>query len=274
MPYPDFGVGATYVASEGNQYYNSLQVTFQRRLSSGLSMLADYTYSKCRGDYGDLLGVNQGAGWRAPYLSGFGVQGDYTLCGEDVTNIVHLSGVYKLPFGHGQYFAHGARGPLDQVIGGWSVNWIVTLQGGFPFTIGCPGTTTSDFGCNAFLVPGENKDAGPHNVNQWLNPAAFAQPPVATTIGQTDFSPLGGKAEQAYGPGFHRMDLSLFKNFKTSETTHVEFRGEFFNLTNTPQFGQPAYKDFTNPSTFGQITSLRDAGDDPREIQFALKFYW
>ena len=274
VPFPAFGVGATYVASEGNEYYNSLQATFTRRLSTGLSLLADYTYAKCRGDYGDLLGINQGHGFRAPYLAGYGVKGDYSLCGEDVTNIVHLSGVYKLPFGSGQHFAHGARGALNQVIGGWSVNWILTLQGGFPFSIGCPETTTSDFGCYADLVPGVNKDAGPHNVNHWLNPAAFSNPPVATAIGQTNFAPLGGAAEQAYGPGFHRLDFSLFKNFRTTENTHLEFRGEFFNLTNTPQFSQPSYTDFTNPATFGKITSLRDAGDDPREIQFALKFYW
>jgi len=274
IPFPDFGVGATYVASEGNQYYNSLQTTFQRRLSTGLSLLANYTYSKCRGDYGDLLGVNQGHGFRAPYLAGFGPKGDYALCGEDVTNIVHLSGVYKLPFGSGQHFAHDARGAVNQVIGGWSVNWILTLQGGFPFSIGCPQGTTSDFGCYADLVSGQNKYAGPHNVNQWLNAAAFSNPPVATTIGQTDISPLGGAANQAYGPGFHRMDFSLFKNFQTTERTHIEFRGEIFNLTNTPQFGQPAYTNFLNPSNFGQITSLRDAGDDPRQIQFALKFYW
>ena len=274
VPFPDFGVGATYVASEGNQYYNSVQGTYQRRLSTGLSLLANYTYSKCRSDYGDLLGINQFHGLRAPYLAGFGVQGDYALCGEDVTNIVHLSGTYQLPFGSGQHFAHGARGALNQVIGGWSMNWILTLQGGFPGTIGCPVGTTSDFGCYALLVPGQNKDAGPHNVNQWLNPAAFAQPAAATTIGQTDFAPLGGSGTQFYAPGFHRLDLSLFKNFRTSERTHLEFRGEFFNLTNTPQFGQPSYGDFTNKATFGQITSLRDAGDDPREIQFALKFYW
>ena len=72
------------------------------------------------------------------------------------------------------------------------------------------------------------------------------------------------------------MDFSLFKSFRTSETTHLEFRSEFFNLTNTPQFGNPStsFLDFTNKSTFGQITSLRDGANDPRQIQFALKFYW
>ena len=54
----------------------------------------------------------------------------------------------------------------------------------------------------------------------------------------------------------------------------MEFPAEFFNLTNTPQFANPSYLDFTNKATFGRITSLRDGVNDPRQIQFALKFYW
>ena len=73
-------------------------------------------------------------------------------------------------------------------------------------------------------------------MNQWLNPAAFATPPVATTIGQTDFSPLGGGPAQFVGPGFHRLDFSLFKQFQLTERFRLEFRSEFFNLTNHPNF--------------------------------------
>jgi hypothetical protein len=124
------------------------------------------------------------------------------------------------------------------------------------------------------LVPGQNIYAGPHNVNQWLNPAAFAQPAMATTIGQTDYSPLGGAQTQAHGPGLHRLDFSLFKEFSVSEGKRLEFRAEFFNLTNTPWFAPPAYLDFRNTATFGEINSTKDGPDDPRQIQFALKFYW
>ena len=124
------------------------------------------------------------------------------------------------------------------------------------------------------LVPGQNIYSGPHNVNHFLNPQAFAQPLSATTVGQSDFSVLGGAPTQAHGPGYHRLDFSLFKNFQTTEKTRLEFRAEFFNLTNTPQFANPSFLDFTNTQTFGQITSLRDGANDPRQIQFALKFYW
>jgi hypothetical protein len=154
------------------------------------------------------------------------------------------------------------------------VNWILTMQDGMPFNVGCPIGTTADFGCYALLVPGQNIYAGPHNVNQWLNPAAFANPPVATSIGQSDLAPLGGSPTQAHGPGEHRLDFSAFKEFPVTESKRFEFRTEVFNLTNTPRFANPSFLDFTNTATFGRITSLRDGTADPRQIQFALKFYW
>jgi Carboxypeptidase regulatory-like domain/TonB-dependent Receptor Plug Domain/TonB dependent receptor len=274
VAFPDFARGASYITTEGNGYYYGLQATFDRRFNQGLDFLANYTYSECRTDEANLLGIGNSPGYRAPYLPGFGIQQDYTRCGDESPNLVHISGIYQLPVGKGRRFASAASGVVDQFIGGWSLNAIVTLQDGFPFTIGCPIGTTADFGCNALLVPGQNMYAGPHNVNQWLNPAAFANPPVATTIGQTGYAPLGGAPGQFLSPGFHRLDMSLFKQFRTSERTHLEFRAEFFNLTNTPQFANPAFTDFTNTATFGQITSLRDGANDPRQIQFALKFYF
>lgn len=274
VAFPDFARNSSYITTQGNGYYDALQATFERRFSEGLNLLANYTYSECRTDEANLLGIGNNPGFRAPYLPNFGIQGDYTRCGDESPNVVHLSGIYQLPVGKGRRFAPSANGVVDQIIGGWSLNAILTLQDGFPFGIGCPIGTTANFGCDALLVPGQNMYAGPHNVNQWLNPAAFANPPVATTIGQTDYAPLGGSPDQALGPGYHRLDLSLFKQFQTSERTHLEFRAEFFNLTNTPQFGNPAFTDFTNTATFGQITSLRDGANDPRQIQFALKFYF
>src|SRR5208282_1255788 len=110
-------------------------------------------------------------------------------------------------------------------------------------------------------------------------------PPVATTIGQSDYSPLGGAPGQFFGPGYHRIDFSLFKDFRTSDKTHLEFRSEFFNLVNHPNFSPPGFNgngvvaapgslDYTSPSTFGTISSTRDGQNDQREIQFALKFYF
>lgn len=107
-----------------------------------------------------------------------------------------------------------------------------------------------------------------------MNPAAFADPAPATTIGQTNLAPLGGGDTQVIGPGFHRWDWSLFKQFKTSERTQLEFRAEFFNITNHPDFALPSLTNYKNTLTFGQISATSDSPNDPRQIQFALKFYF
>jgi hypothetical protein len=140
--------------------------------------------------------------------------------------------------------------------------------------------------CVAQLVPGQNPIGGKHNVDQWMNPAAFSNPPVVAANGQTDLTPLGGERGQVFGPGFHRLDLSAFKEFQTTEKTRVEFRAEFFNFTNHPNFSTPqgptggsavvsapGALDFKN-TNFGRITATRDTPNDPRQIQFGLKFYW
>ncbi len=283
-PFPDFGRGSSYAATEGNSYYHSLQTKFERRFSNGLNFLGTYTYAKVRTDARDLLNNNIG-GFRAPYIPGFGIQGDYGLADFDIRNVFHFSGGYELPIGRGKRFLTNSSGAVNALLGGWSTNWVVVLQDGQPQTIPCTVGTLAGAGCYALLVPGQNPAGGKHNVDQYYNPAAFANPPVARTIGQTDLSPLGGAATQVVGPGFHRMDLSIFKKFRTSERTNLEFRAEFFNLMNHPNFLNPGFggngvtpapgsRDFTNPDTFGKISGTRDNPNDPRQIQFALKFYF
>lgn len=272
VPFPDFQRNATYEFTEGNSYYHSLQATFERKFSNGFNFLADYTYSKCRTDARTLLTGDIG-GYRAAGVPGFGIQGDYALCDFDIPQVFHLSGGYALPLGSGHRLLGHSKGVVNQIVAGWQTHWILTLEDGQPFTVGCPIGTSAGLGCNALLT-GQNIYAGAHDVNQWINAAAFANPAPATSVSQTDYAVLGGASTQALGPGYHRLDFSLFKDFRTSESTRLEFRTEVFNLTNTPQFGLPSFRDFTNPSTFGRITSVRDGANDPREIQFALKFYF
>ena len=75
----------------------------------------------------------------------------------------------------------------------------------------------------------------------WLNPAAFANPPAATALGQADLAPFGGEATQVRGPNYRRIDLSLFKDFPITGGQRFEFRVEVFNLTNTPNFSSPGF---------------------------------
>lgn len=283
--YPHFQTGFTYTTFAGNSFYNSLQINYEHRFSAGLNVLANYTWSKCRSDAADVLNGTALTGYRAPLLPGFGIQGDYSLCDFHIPHVFHLSGSYELPFGHGKAHLANAPGVVDALLGGWATNWILTVQKGQPGTVDCVIATTSGFGCHALLVPGQDVRAADQTVDHWLNPAAFTSPPVATTVGQSDYSPLGGAPSQFLGPGYRRLDFSLFKSFRLTERTRLEFRAEAFNLTNTPNFSPPGFNgngvvaapgslDYTSPSTFGKITSTRDGQNDQRELQFALKLYW
>lgn len=285
-PYPDFSSYMVYSTFSGNSHYNSLQANYERRVGHGLSVLGNFTWASCMSDAVDVLNPTAlGPSYRAPFLPNFGIRGDFARCDFDINKVVHFSGMYELPFGHGRHFLGSSSGVLNAIVGGWDTNWILTLQDGQPGTVPCAIATTSGFGCYALKVPGVDLYAGKHNVDQWMNPAAFQTPPVATAIGQTDYSPLGGGPAQFRGPGFHRMDFSLFKQFPVTERFRMEFRTEFFNLTNHPNFSNPGFAingvpaapgalNYNNPTNFGKITSTRDGQNDQREIQFALKLYF
>ena len=121
-------------------------------------------------------------------------------------------------------------------------------------------------------MPGQNIYRAPRNYTQWLNVAAFTNPPAATAIGQTNYAPLGGEGQQARGPGFNNLDSSIFKNFTFTETIRLQFRAEAFNTTNTPQFANPSNTNLTS-SSFGQITATRFPSQASRRLQLALKLF-
>ena len=275
IPFPSFAPNSFYEITNGTSSYNSMQLTYQHQTSFGLNMLANYTYSKCMTDQAFYASAAQN--YRAEWLPGFGTAGDYSLCDTDATHVVHIAGEYQVPIGRNGMYLKNVNRAVDAVIGGWAANYIYTFQGGQPFPIFCPQKTTADFGCYADIVPGKDLYAGGHNQKQWLNPDALAAPPQATTIGQTDYSPLGGSPLVARGPHFNNLDFSLFKQFSIERVGQLEFRAEAFNLTNTPQFGQPGNTGgFTstgpgNPNGFSAITGLRN---NPRYLQFALKLYF
>jgi hypothetical protein len=260
--FPAFATGGNYNARAAATNYNSLQAGVEHRFSHGFSLLANFTYSRCLGTARDLLDNGVG-GYRAPYVAGYGINADYSLCDIDVRRVLHTSGSYELPFGKNKAFLqHGFAAVLA---GGWSTNWILTAQDGQPFSVSCTTTTAAGLGCFALKVPGQPLYTTSNRVAQFLNPAAFANPATGS---------LGGPPAQVSGPAFRRLDLSVFRRIDIGEARYFEFRAESFNLTNTPNFGQPGSLNFTSPSTFAQISSTRYNPNDPRQLQFSLKFYY
>jgi hypothetical protein len=277
--FPDFS-GASETMSGAKGSYDSLQLTYDKRFAGGYTTKANYTFQKCRTQARQVLTGGDVGGHRNLFVLG----PDWALCNTDAPHLLSVNGTFALPLGRGERFLGNASGVVNQVVGGWRVNVIGNYSSGQPFTIGCTTATTTGHGCNALLT-GEPLYPKNRNADQWLNPAAFMNPPAATAVGQSDLSPLGGSATQVRGPDFRKVDLSIFKTFSFSGSQRVEFRAEVFNVTNTPNFGLPGFSgggspppsgvlNFNNVANFGRITSLRLGNNDQRQFQLALKYYF
>ena len=300
-PFPDLGGGSTG-RMIGASIYNGLQTKLEQQFSSGLNFLLTYTFSRTMTDAGDLLNGGSLNGARAPDVPGFGVRGDWSLASFNVTNVFHFSGGYQLPLGKDKHYLANTGKMGNAVVGGWTINWITTLQGGQPLSLSCPTATTKGTNCNDVTVHGQSpslgikvkKDTNGKLTPYWLgNPNAFQQPCLlggdatsnpAGCIPTTGFGYLGDRPGTTTGPSYHRFDFSTFKSIPINERFNMEFRAEFFNIVNHPNFNAPGFggngvvaisnsTNFTN-TNFGASGSTRDAPNAPRQIQFALKLYY
>jgi hypothetical protein len=263
--------------SIGNSSYNALQVDFNRRFSHGLSLRGVYTWSKAL-DNGDSL--NQTTAGNAPGLvsNPYNLGADWGLATYDVRNVGVISELYELPIGRGQRFASGLGGWRNALASGWSVNSILTLQAGFPFTPQLSYNPSNNGDTRNPVRPFVNPDfTGPAILGtpeKWFNPNAFIAPPSTGGF----YGNLG--RDTFIGPGLATWDFSVLKNITLHERLSLQFRAEFFNLLNRANFNTPNLVVFTpptpaNPSglsgTGGVITSTSTTA---RQVQFALKLLW
>ena len=270
VPFPTFARGSSLAATTGNSHYHALQSKYIRRFSKGLDALVSYTYSKTLTNAGDLLSNGGAGGYRA--VGVLWVRQEMARASFDLKHALVFSGNYELPFGKGKWLLNDMNRFGEAIVGGWSANFVYSYYSGQPQIIGCTIATTEGLGCNSLKIAGvdpyqDTRDAQGYRVI-W-NPAAFTNPPRATTIGQTDYSPLGGGRTQLSGPPQRGLDFSVFKNFRITERFRSEFRAEMFNLTNTPSFNIPTSN--FQASNFGRLDSQRN---NPRQVQLALKIYF
>ena len=254
--WPTFARGSLLIRTVGVSAYDSLQMKFQRRYHKGLQFLVSYTLSEATTNAGDSLSGGGVGGLRAPDVVGWDLENDIGLSAFHTKHALVFSGNYDLP----------GRGPI---LGGWRTDWVLSLYSGQPQTINCSVTTGAGTGCYALLVG--DPYSGAHDVDQYYNPAAFADPAPVTSIGQTDFSPLGGKRSQVIGPGLRQLDMGFSKQIHLAGAPRFEFRAEAFNVTNTASFALPGSLDFRDARNFASITSMRNT---PRQIQLGAKIYW
>jgi Carboxypeptidase regulatory-like domain len=255
--------------SVADSSYNALQVDLNRRFNGGLVVRGVYTWSKTI-DNGDSLNATTSGNQPALLSNPFNPRADRGLASFDVRNAAVISASYALPFGRGKRFLNG-RGFGNTLAGGWTINSIVTLQGGFPFSPLLSYNPSNNGDTRNPVRPFVNPAfTGPvilGNPNQWFNPAAFLAPPTASGF----YGNLGRNT--LIGPGLATWDFSLMKDTKLSERLSLQFRAEVYNLLNRANFNTPNPVTFT-PSlspTAGLITATSTPS---RQMQFGLKLLW
>jgi len=265
--------------SEGDSSYNALQVDVNRRFSGGLSLRGVYTFSKVLDD-GDSLNATTSGGGPALASNPFNLRADWGLGTFDIRHIAVVNATYALPVGHGKRFFGGLEGFGNAAASGWTVNSIVTLQGGFPFSPQLSYNPSNNGDTRNPVRPFANPAfTGPvilGNPSQWFNPSAFLAPVFTPqTIAAANGGFYGNLGRNTLiGPGLATWDFSVLKDTRIREQLNLQFRAEIFNLLNRANFNQPNAVVFT-PSgvspTAGVITSTTTTS---RQVQFGLKLLW
>lgn len=259
------------ISGIANSAYNALDVSLKKRFSHDLSFLASYVYSKA---IDDVSSFNI-TGSAAEPVAGENdlAQNPFNLRAERGPSLFDARHRFVFSYEWNLPFFRQSRGFTQAALGGWQLNGIVTLMSGTPFTI-FDSTDVSDQGgapeITGFsanrpnLVPGQNPNAGPKTTSEWLNKNAFAQVIPNPNSPVQQFGDAGRNI--GVGPRYSNWDFSMLKNFRVAETRDIQFRAEFFNVLNHPNFRLPD-SDISSP-TFDTI----QAAQAPRVVQLALKF--
>lgn len=257
------------IASIANSSYNAMEASMRKRFSHGLSFLVSYTWSKT---IDDVSSFNI-TGSAAKPVAGENdlAQNPFNLGAErgrslfDARNRFVASYDWALPF-----WARGQNW-YRKALGGWQLDGIATLMSGTPFTVfdsndvAAQGSAPEITGFSAQrpnLIG--NSNSGPRAVKAWLNTSAFQRLDPVANAGQ--FGTEGRNVNT--GPAFADWDFAALKNFKVTESMHIQFRAELFDVLNRANLRLPD-SDISSP-TFNHIL----AAEDPRQVQFALKFMY
>jgi hypothetical protein len=249
-PYPQFGDVIPIYSVGARNWYDSLQVTANKRFSHGLQFQAAYTWAKNLDD-----GMS--------HQNSYDIRASRALSDIDVAHRFTIGYVYELPWGRGRPWGSGWSRAMDLAFGSWQLNGITSFQTGTPLQI----TASNTAGIfNLVTRPNNNgksaKIEGPvhERLNRYFDPTVLSQPAPFT------FGNLSTRLPDIRNDGVRNFDISLFKDFNVLESLKLQFRAEALNAFNTPRFGSP--NTGVTSSTVGVITSQANS---PRQIQLGLK---
>ncbi len=249
-PFKGWGNMDTYYGGGPNfgfSNYHSLQAGFKYKTTRGLNLTTAYTWGKAlsnvKGNGGD------------PWSGGRGAQNpkrfdlEYGPTGFDRTHILNIGYVYQLPLWRSRKDWRG------QVFGHWTLSGITYLMSGFPY-YPYLATPTPGLAQRPNVLPGINVK-GPKTVEKWFNTETFVEPAWGF------FGNAGTGIIR--GPGEHTWHTALYKAFPIREKTKLQFRAEFYNMFNHPNFDSIGVG--LGAGNFGQVISAKE----PRILQFGLR---
>jgi hypothetical protein len=243
-----------------NSNYHSLQFSGQQRFAEASQINVAYTWSKNLTD-------NQTDRSTAPQNT-YNLREDYGRATLDRRHVFSLNYIYELPFFTRQ------QGFVGKILGGWQASGIVSLQSGLPFTVTTSSFDPAGFGFIPALVAGgrpnvtcDPNEGAPGTQQQFFNTGCFTANPATTA---TNISNTPGNAGRGIinGPGTERVDFTMTKNFRFTESVRLQLRGEAFNVFNHTNFRTIGTN--ITLATFGTVTAVRD----PRTIQLGAKLYF
>jgi hypothetical protein len=278
LPHPQFTTMTENYLSNGRSNYNAMQLSVERRFSQGLAILLTYTHSKMFDNVDDAF----------TYILGAGNQDNNcfscsrSISGQDIPDVIRLSGQYDLPFGPQKAFIN--HGWPAQVVGGWSVGSFFTFDNGLPVQL-TESNNTATFGGGSTMLPNAvpgvstGVPGGRHikvgvpagTASEYFNPAAFSQATAYT------FGNARRYIDSIRSPGTDNFDILAEKQVHLIESAALNFRVEFFNAFNRVQFAGPAASNGASIGTntgapsasFGYIVPTQ--ANNPRSIQGSLR---
>jgi len=262
---PFFGYAKIFQAEDSvSSTYNALQLKLNKRASNGLSFGLAYTYAKSI----DGASVFFGSGANSTTIfpqDNLDPAAERARSDFDIRHRFVANYVYQIPS-----LRHLVSGAPHLLADGWQTTGILTLQTGQPLSVltGANQSSTGEGTDRPDLVGDPN--SGPHTVSRYFNTAAFALNAPLT------FGNAGRNIVQ--GTPFKNFDFALMKNTRIAETANIEFRAEFFNVFNHPNFALPG--NILSAPNFGAVFQTPDVAQNnvglgsggPRLIQFGLKF--
>lgn len=256
--YPQYSGVSIGSVPQGRAQFHGMNLKFTKRMSHGLSFLASYNIGK---------NLRESRILNAPDFGGLSNWENTPLVREsdqqtDIPQKFVIAGIFELPFGRGKPFGAGVPGIVNQIIGGWQLNWDVTHQSGM----------VADYPNAPQNAPGSAKLENPTR-SQWFNTSLWKKPngtPVSLPEPYTlrNFPFLFGDVRR---PGYQNWDASLSKYFPIRESVSLQFRFEMVNMMNHPFMQNMASVD-VNHALFGQLSP--NQANLPRFIKLAMHLYW